>query len=877
MTYYFYYRFKHSMIENATFDINEYIRKYSMTNGENKQLLSEDITRLGVKDKVKLKTFLTNDGWNLIKRGGKPYSWIKPLIDKSLDSANQSTTQSIIPLNTFNLSAYVSAYYEQLNISFETKNYDVYNTFEQATAIRTKTAIYQDLSLKIVEAFENEIDWEGEAEGEDECFRRPFISHLNPTMKTFVSSFIVSDRMKMTNSAYGINMMAHIAKKYNYKYIIVMNESNNHLMKTCQRNDIPPENVIILNSSDIDDIRLNIDTINDINKSIHDEVSNEPINNEDIDESTSWRLVPYIPPKPESSIISLRPYQLEYIQYMNEHERGIFRLPCGMGKSLIIIYHMLTHKQNSVILVPNVALVSQFHSYIMKYYKAFNEPLPEIHKLSTKDKEFEIKNPNQQQIIVSVYNSFVQYFILPLANKHSMNKKADNDSMLSISFFPYLYIDEAHHIIIPSDKAQKENIQFLINQFNESYNDESTNGDNTEEEDNKLSFVDIIDSLPHYRKAFSNLIYVYGLTCCAHMYLFSATIKPYDFSKFTMFDAIEENYLCRLNVALITNNSFVSSREIELNERIQRLGKHISQSSYKSIIIYTTLVKTARKIAKYFNSVIEMRNSNLKPIPSAVITAKDGAIYRDAQFKAFRSRRIRCLITVNCISEGVDLPEADTAIFFDDRKSIINIIQCVGRIMRKHHSKTSATFVIPLYKHDDMDMLYKNILCVLNGELGYGTADLRRILTIKYDDITNSNINLNVINTIGGMIIKYNQDYFNEISLNQKLERMSKIHVLFHSSIPGYDLEWKHITEKFEDFPDIKTFFIENINNDNVAGNKLRAMFGLVKIGYNKFVKVKGLNIHTTETERDRIIHLVQIHQFPLEDIINDNVSIRAK
>ncbi|WP_219620101.1 helicase-related protein [Bacillus sp. T33-2] len=43
----------------------------------------------------------------------------------------------------------------------------------------------------------------------------------------------------------------------------------------------------------------------------------------------------------------------------------------------------------------------------------------------------------------------------------------------------------------------------------------------------------------------------------------------------------------------------------------------------------------------------------------------------------------RILSNARCLSEGIDVPSLDAVIFFDTRESIVDIIQSVGRVMRK--------------------------------------------------------------------------------------------------------------------------------------------------------------------------------------------------
>jgi predicted helicase len=49
------------------------------------------------------------------------------------------------------------------------------------------------------------------------------------------------------------------------------------------------------------------------------------------------------------------------------------------------------------------------------------------------------------------------------------------------------------------------------------------------------------------------------------------------------------------------------------------------------------------------------------------------------------------------LSEGVDVPALDGVAFIDPRSSEIDIIQSVGRAIRKSKNKTMGTIVIPVF------------------------------------------------------------------------------------------------------------------------------------------------------------------------------------
>ncbi len=56
----------------------------------------------------------------------------------------------------------------------------------------------------------------------------------------------------------------------------------------------------------------------------------------------------------------------------------------------------------------------------------------------------------------------------------------------------------------------------------------------------------------------------------------------------------------------------------------------------------------------------------------------------------------RILSNARCLSEGVDVPALDAVIFFDTRESIVDIVQSVGRVMRKAPGKQYGYIILPV-------------------------------------------------------------------------------------------------------------------------------------------------------------------------------------
>ena len=56
----------------------------------------------------------------------------------------------------------------------------------------------------------------------------------------------------------------------------------------------------------------------------------------------------------------------------------------------------------------------------------------------------------------------------------------------------------------------------------------------------------------------------------------------------------------------------------------------------------------------------------------------------------------RILSNARCLSEGIDVPSLDAVVFFDTRESIVDIVQSVGRVMRKAKDKKYGYIILPV-------------------------------------------------------------------------------------------------------------------------------------------------------------------------------------
>ena len=699
--------------------------------------------------------------------------------------------------------------------------------------------MYRDIKLNILDVIESELEWEYYTE-KYPSLNHLFTTHIDLNRKALILALTSEDDTLLDECEVNLPLMIDIANTHGYKFRIILFEDIPLIRNICDKNHIDQNVIEIINKDQLNGICIGISATYKVRTA-----KGKPVVCDGVCEQSGEHTCrhtceqhnvdthggqpgEYTCEQPDvQQTYDLRAYQQDVINHMNNNVNPcIVKLPCGMGKSLIMIYHIKEHQQNSIILVPNIALVEQFYNNVRRIFAYYNAPLPEIHRISTMYKELDVIDSSQQQLVISVYNSFVNEFICN-------NKTPPNNCIAESSFachvkncsYKYIYIDEAHHITMPKSERIKKKLETLKKEFDKSM----------QESDAEMDFGTILGTSPQVKKSFSLLIATYILQHHFLAYYFSATIQNPTITPYTMFDAINDGYLCRLNVDFIVNNYSSTS------DRIKDLIDYLNKINYMSIIIYCLRCATALRIKREFDK---------SSIKSEVIKASVKGDAREMFFDQFREHKLRVLITVNCISEGVDLPCADTAIFFDEKKSIINIIQCVGRIMRLHESKLSSTLAIMLYKCDEPDIreIYENVLKTINGELGYDSIDIKRCVFVRNN--TSQAIFRGLMSKIYTAIYKYNREFFNEEAIYEAIEELCNLSKRIDYVPIGVR---DYIMNGIDMSDTMRKVLYCNIYKNNQYGKQLRAAFDMSELSREELIAKDGetLNAYYSMIKKD--------------------------
>ena len=91
------------------------------------------------------------------------------------------------------------------------------------------------------------------------------------------------------------------------------------------------------------------------------------------------------------------------------------------------------------------------------------------------------------------------------------------------------------------------------------------------------------------------------------------------------------------------------------------------------------------------------------------VDGKSGALRRSRELDWLRTEtrimgdRCHVLSNARCLTEGIDVPALDAVLFLQPRKSQIDVVQAVGRVMRRAENKRYGYVILPVVVPADMD------------------------------------------------------------------------------------------------------------------------------------------------------------------------------
>ena len=117
-----------------------------------------------------------------------------------------------------------------------------------------------------------------------------------------------------------------------------------------------------------------------------------------------------------------------------------------------------------------------------------------------------------------------------------------------------------------------------------------------------------------------------------------------------------------------------------------------------------------------------MRSGRAMKVEARHLDASASALRRNQELRALaeadRDEECRVVCNVKLFTEGVDVPSLDAVAFLDPRDSQVDVVQAVGRVMRKAPGKRFGYIIIPVVVEPGRDVA----AALERGSEGYGTV-----------------------------------------------------------------------------------------------------------------------------------------------------------
>jgi len=467
----------------------------------------------------------------------------------------------------------------------------------------------------------------------------------------------------------------------------------------------------------------------------------------------------------------LRPHQKEALDKTHEHfknaDRGKLIIACGGGKtlnSLRIAENETNDKGLILFLVPSIALLGQS---LREWSSNANEPInaicicsdPEISKKKTKNED----NDSFSIVDLALPASTNTKDIIRQFNQI---KNSGNNGM-TVVFSTYQSIE-----VIA--RAQKEIIANGFGEFDLIICDEAhrTTGVSLAGED-ESAFTKVHDN--DFLKAKKRLYMTAtprlynddtkSKAAQADAYLCSMDdTKLYgeEIYRIGFGEAVEKGLLTDYKVLILTLSDkdvppaiqkMIADKESEINADdaskligcINALSKQIlgdegiiketDPEPMKRAVAFCQSISASKKItatyntatSAYISSLPADRKDKMVSVASKHIDGTMSAPERDELLGWLKDEiapnECRVLTNVRCLSEGVDVPSLDAVMFLSARNSQVDVVQSVGRVMRKSAGKKYGYIIIPVVVPSEIDAVtalddnerYKVVWTVLNA------------------------------------------------------------------------------------------------------------------------------------------------------------------
>ncbi|GLJ95697.1 DEAD/DEAH box helicase [Microbacterium dextranolyticum] len=184
--------------------------------------------------------------------------------------------------------------------------------------------------------------------------------------------------------------------------------------------------------------------------------------------------------------------------------------------------------------------------------------------------------------------------------------------------------------------------------------------------------------------------------------------------------AVDESFVAREFQSLMSQDGYELAMEDTakivgtwngLSKRSVIPGEYQDDPSpMQRAVMFAKDIATSRKLADAFQQVVEGEieridgsgedTSRLLHAEARHVDGTQSMLVRNEKLDWLKEpspdSTVRILSNAKCLSEGVDVPALDAVMFMNPRKSVVDVVQSVGRVMRKMAGKKFGYVILPI-------------------------------------------------------------------------------------------------------------------------------------------------------------------------------------
>ncbi|MDO5661609.1 MAG: DEAD/DEAH box helicase family protein [Brachybacterium sp.] len=433
----------------------------------------------------------------------------------------------------------------------------------------------------------------------------------------------------------------------------------------------------------------------------------------------------------------LRPYQRTAIEDVTagfaDHDRGRLIMACGTGKtftSLRLAEQYVGAGGSVLFLVPSIALLSQ----ALREWSNNSEVGITAMAVCSDAKASRSRRTSQDSAEISVVDLALPATTDPARLAERMRSARIDGSGMRVVFATYQSIDV---VAEAQRRADLEPFDLVI--CDEAHRTTGATLTGVEES----AFVKVHDAT--YLRADKRLYMtatprIYDDASKAKAGRAQAVLASMDdedvygpeFYRLGFGDAVSMGMLTDYKVLILTVNqdsvnnalqeAFAENGELSLDDATRLIGcwnglakrgdaEHsfgLDTQPMKRAVAFARSIKDSKQVKEQFNEVVsayvenhdEQNAADLLQVEVEHVDGTMNAMERNAHLDWLREatpeNHCRVLTNARCLSEGVDVPSLDAVMFLNPRKSVVDVVQSVGRVMRLSQGKKYGYIILPV-------------------------------------------------------------------------------------------------------------------------------------------------------------------------------------